>query len=254
MAEACALCFPAGTLVSTPHGAQAIQTLHVGDTVLSENPATGKVEPEAVQAVITDPVSPLIVVDLSDGSAITVTADHPFWLDGGMMAPEAGWIQAGDLLLGDRLRTPTGADVVVLGVRRGVGQAAVYTLTVTKDHTFFVGAARVLVHNAGGGACTLVRSLVKKIPPLYEIAQGLGENPRWRAEANNLVQQYIRGNRNPGIGTNHLFGAISYLRGRNGARIFFRAVGGDSFEILAYADKSTEPRVIALLELYYGGR
>ncbi len=77
-AEACALCFPAGTLVATPHGLHPINTLHVGDTVLSENPATGKVEAEAVQAVIADPVSPLIAVDLSDGSAITVTADHPF--------------------------------------------------------------------------------------------------------------------------------------------------------------------------------
>ncbi len=147
-AEACALCFPAGTLVATSHGMHAIDTLRIGDTVLSENPTTGKVEAEAVQAVIADPVSPLIAVDLSDGSAITVTADHPFWLDGGLMVGKAGWIQAGDLVLGDRLRTPSGQDVAVLGVQRGVGRAAVYTLTVAKDHTFFVGTAKVLVHNA----------------------------------------------------------------------------------------------------------
>jgi len=53
-AEACALCFPAGTLVATPQGMHAIDTLHVGDQVLSENPATGKVDAEAVQAVIRD--------------------------------------------------------------------------------------------------------------------------------------------------------------------------------------------------------
>ncbi len=147
-AEACALCFPAGTLVATPHGARAIETLHSGETVLAEDPHSGTVEAEAVQAIIADPVSPLIAVDLSDGSAITVTADHPFWLDGGPMIRKAGWIAAGDLLLGDRLRTPGGAGAVVTGVRRDVGRAAVYTLTVAKDHTFFVGAARVLVHNA----------------------------------------------------------------------------------------------------------
>jgi len=28
-------------------------------------------------------VSPLVAVDLSDGNAITVTADHPFWLGNG---------------------------------------------------------------------------------------------------------------------------------------------------------------------------
>ncbi len=77
-----------------------------------------------------------------------MTADHPFWLDRGLMVGKAGWIQAGDLMLGDRLRTPTGTDAAVLGVRRGVGRAAVYTLTVAKDHTFFVGTAKVLVHNA----------------------------------------------------------------------------------------------------------
>ncbi len=65
------------------------------------------------------------------------------------------------------------------------------------------------------------------------------------------MQQYIRGNANPGIGTSHLFGNIFYMRGRNGARVFYRSVGGDAFEILAYADKSTEDRVIALLESYY---
>ena len=148
---ACALCFPAGTLVSTAHGEQAIQTLHVGDVVQAENPATGKVAAEVVQAVIQDPVSPLIAVDLSDGSAITVTADHPFWVDGGAQLAGAGWFAAGRLQAGDELRTATGAHVMVVGLRRNVGHAAVYTLTVAKDHTFFVGSAEVLVHNANCG-------------------------------------------------------------------------------------------------------
>ena len=39
----------------------------------------------------------------------------------------------------------------VEGVRYNVGRAVVYTLTVGTDHTFFVGAARVLVHNAECG-------------------------------------------------------------------------------------------------------
>jgi len=144
----CALCFPAGTQVATARGEHAIQTLGVGDTVLSENPATGKVETEAVQAVIADPVSPLIAVDLSDGSAITVTADHPFWVDGGAQLAGAGWFAAGRLQAGDELRTAAGVPVMVVGLRRAVGTAVVYTLTVAKDHTFFVGSARVLVHNS----------------------------------------------------------------------------------------------------------
>jgi len=141
-------CFPAGTKVSTPHGLQPIETLHVGDQVLSENPKTGKVEAEPVQRTITDPVSPLIVVNLTDSSAVTVTADHPFWVDGGPRVAGPAWVQAGQLRPGDRLRTASGVDAVVGGLRRNVGHAVVYTLTVAHDHTYFVGAARVLVHNA----------------------------------------------------------------------------------------------------------
>jgi len=162
-AAGCALCFPAGTLVTTAHGAQAIQTLHVGDVVQAGNPATGKVEAEAVQAVIQDPVSPLIAVDLSDGSAITVTADHPFWVDGGAQLAGAGWFAAGRLQAGDELRTVSGTHVMVVGLRRNVGEAVVYTLTIANDHTFFVGSARVLVHNLDSNACTQLAGLFRSL-------------------------------------------------------------------------------------------
>ncbi len=78
VAESCARCFPAGTLVATARGEQPIQALRVGDTVLSEDPHTGTVESEPVQRLIADPVSPLVAVDLGDGSTSSVTADRPF--------------------------------------------------------------------------------------------------------------------------------------------------------------------------------
>jgi len=59
-----------------------------------------------------------------------------------------GWVLAGQLHTGDRLRTIRGTQVQVVELRYHVGRAAVYTLTVAKDHTFFVGSARVLVHNS----------------------------------------------------------------------------------------------------------
>ena len=58
VAESCARCFPAGTLVATQHGLRAIQTLHAGDRVLAENPTTGKVEAEPVQAVLNSASKP----------------------------------------------------------------------------------------------------------------------------------------------------------------------------------------------------
>lgn len=147
-------CFPAGTKIATPHGTVPIEKLHVGDRVLAENPKSGKVEAEPVQAVIVRPVSPLLALELSDGSTLTVQPEHYFWLDGGVGLHGAGWLQARQMRRGDRLRTVSGHDVTVVGIRWHVGHAVVYTLTVAKDHTFFVGSARVLVHN-GSIQCSL---------------------------------------------------------------------------------------------------
>jgi len=141
-------CFVAGTQVATPGGSVAIERLRKGMRVLAENPATGKVEAEPVVRLITDQVSPLLAVELSDGTTLKVTADHPFWVDSGDHLAHSGWLHAEHLRPGDRLRTATGTDVVVIRVRRNVGHAVVYTLTVARDHTFFVGPANVLVHNA----------------------------------------------------------------------------------------------------------
>ncbi len=80
--------------------------------------------------------------------------DHPSCGDAG--ASKAGWLEAGRLRVGDRLREADGTEAVVAGLRRNVGQAVVYTLTVATDHTFFVGSARVLVHNANAAACDAI--------------------------------------------------------------------------------------------------
>ena len=146
--DACSTCLPAETEVATPRGHIAIATLRAGDTVLSDDPKAGTVEPEAVQAVLDDGVKPLIALDLSDGSSIRVTSNHAFWVDGGPGLDHAGWLQAGQLRPGDRLRTADGRGATVLALHWNQGDPEVFTLTVARDHTFFVGAAGVLVHNA----------------------------------------------------------------------------------------------------------
>jgi RHS repeat-associated protein len=168
----CGACFPAGTTVARSTGATSIERLRVGDQVLAEDPASGKVEPDRVQAVIDDGVKPLIALDLSDGSTLRVTSNHAFWVDGGPGLAGAGWLEAGQLKPGDRLRTAAGKDVTVTGLHWNVGDAEVYTLTVAHDHTFFVGSARVLVHNGTASqmlACDLAASGIYPPSPLgYE--------------------------------------------------------------------------------------
>jgi hypothetical protein len=142
--------------VDTPHGKQAIVSLRVGDQVDAENPATGTVEAEPVLAVIDDGIKPLLQLDLADGSSLKVTANHPFYVDAGPVRTAAGWMYAGDLRVGDRLRTVDGHGLSVISIRDNMGTAHVYTLTVAKDHTFFVGGGvPVLVHNCGGSPTQL---------------------------------------------------------------------------------------------------
>ena len=143
----CDACFPAGTRVATVGGSVPIDRLHVGDTVLAEDTKSGKVRPERVLAVIDDGVKPTLALNLSDGSSLRVTANHPFYVDGGPGIAHPEWLAAGNLQAGDRLRTKGGKDVTILQVRYHAGYAHVYTLTVATDHDFFVGAAGALVHN-----------------------------------------------------------------------------------------------------------
>ena len=157
----CTPCFPAGTLVATGQGKVAIERLRVGDRVLAEDPKTGRVEAERLTAVRVQPAQPLVRVALSDGSGIRATANHVFWVDRGPRLRGSGWLQAGRLRPGDVLRTASGGHVRVAAVHWNQGDAPVYTLTVATDHTFFVGSARVLVHNAG--PCPVISLGVKEL-------------------------------------------------------------------------------------------
>ena len=148
----CGTCFPADTQVATAGGEVAIQTLRPGDTVLAEDPKTDEVQSEPVQALLVHQRTPYLELELSDGTTLKVTSNHPMYVDDGPGLTGTGWLEAGQLVPGDRLRTENGKDVTVLAVRWNVGDAIVYTLTVAVDHSFFVDAAEVLVHNAYCGS------------------------------------------------------------------------------------------------------
>jgi len=68
---------------------------------------------------------------------------------------------------------------------------------------------------------------------------------------NNLVEQLAMGNKNPGIGTEHLFNDVFELRGKNRARVYYREVGG-KIEILGKSVKNNQQKVIDILKNMYG--
>jgi hypothetical protein len=95
-----------------------------------------------------------------------------------------------------------------------------------------------------------VSSLIKNDSRLVNAAQQMGKNKKVQQEADELIQKFISGNTNPGLGTKKIFGNISYLRGRGGERVFYRMRNG-TMEILAKSSKANEQTVINVLKKLY---
>lgn len=131
-------CFVQGTRVWTEAGPVAIETIQVGDMVLSQNPATGELDYRPVVATTVRP--PCGTVKLGIGSEeIIATRGHRFWISGD------GWRMAKFLQPGDRLWSVGGS--VNLDTAEPAGDAKAFNLEVGQFHTYFVGHGKALVHD-----------------------------------------------------------------------------------------------------------
>jgi hypothetical protein len=252
--DACRLAnsFVPGTMVVLADGSRkAIEDVGVGDRVWAADPSLGRVGSWPVTALISGSGRKRLVdvtVDLDGvwgGSTATITATdgHPFWVP-----DERRWIDAGDLYLGDGLLTSAGDRAMVVGTRAYTGAARVHNLTVAGLHTYHVGAGAtgILVHNCP----KKLTSSIDKDPLLKKAAQNAGKSVQ--KEIDHLTSELAKGNLNPGIGTKALKGTgLSYARGRDGARVFFRETE-DGIEIVGKADKNNEDKVIKRLQELYG--
>ena len=133
-------CFAAGTPVLTRAGRRVIETLKVGDQVLTQDTSSGALFYQPVLAVFHNPPADVLSVELDDGDAIVATDIHRFWQTG------RGWKMARELLPGDHLRLLGGTSRVI-AIEREPRQL-VYNLEVAGPGDFFVGRNGVLVHDA----------------------------------------------------------------------------------------------------------
>jgi len=131
-------CFAAGTPVRTLTGLRPIEEIAVGDRVLAQDPATGKLSFEPVTAIHHNPPGETLNVRVGE-EEIRPSIFHRFWRSG------RGWAMARDLKPGDEVR--------VLGGVRSVASVSpaevqkVYNLDVARSHSFFVGEVGALVHD-----------------------------------------------------------------------------------------------------------
>jgi len=138
---------------------------------------------------------------------------------------------------------------VITGWQVVPGSATMYNLEVAQDHTYTVGDGLWVVHNSG--ACNNVSSLINTDNRLVKAAQKAGKDQAVQRDIDNMTQRLASGGE-PGMDLKTIPGtSISYLRSRNGARVFYRVVG-DTYEILGKASKANEGEVISILKDLYG--
>ena len=133
-------CFAAGTQVHTRSGLRAIESLQIGDQVLTQDTTSGSLGFEPILAVQHNPPAAVLRVELDNGESIVATDIHRFWKAG------TGWMMTRELKRKDRLRV-LGGTVTVMSVSREPRQL-VHNLEVARKANFFVGRQGALVHDA----------------------------------------------------------------------------------------------------------
>ncbi len=146
-------CFPAGTMIRTPRGEVAIETLHAGDTVLAIV-ADGRTRATSVQRIYT--ARDAILFLETDRGELRTTFEHPLLTADGTFRP-AGELMAGEHIVAwqeKQLQPATVLDVHFTGAVEPV-----FNLQVGAPHTFVAGG--FVAHNKGGGcfpAGTMIRT------------------------------------------------------------------------------------------------
>jgi hypothetical protein len=135
--------FTPTTTVATTSGAVAIAAIKVGDTVMAYDPKTGVTGPHRVSAVMAH-TDPAIEHLSTDTGSVDTTPNHPFF------TTDRGWVDAGSLKIGEKVRTESGGSATVTGFTVEATPTTMWDLTVDGAHSFFVGAGAVLVHNCFG--------------------------------------------------------------------------------------------------------
>ncbi|HIA20292.1 MAG TPA: hypothetical protein EYN70_12900, partial [Planctomycetaceae bacterium] len=131
-------CLAAGTLVWTWQGKQAIETIQIGDMVLSQDPETGELTYKAVVRTTVRPAGETVKIHYGQHHLET-SGGHLFWVSGD------GWIKSRQLKSGMQLHTING--VVPVQFLEPGRKIKTYNLIVDGHHTYFVGAGRVLSHD-----------------------------------------------------------------------------------------------------------
>ncbi len=110
---------------------------------------TGVVASNRVTRTFITPNMPVVDLRLREtpDDFIRATPGHRFW------TADRGWVAAEALAPGEELSDATGMPVHVEALTADVAAETVFNFEVEETHTYFVGAARVWVHNPTAAPC-----------------------------------------------------------------------------------------------------
>jgi hypothetical protein len=131
-------CFAKGTPVWTKTGPRPIESLRIGDMVLSQNADTGELAYKPVMGTTIRPPSSMITVRIGKEQIFT-TLGHPFWVAG------TGWQMAKELSAGALLHGVK--EPARITAAEPAAAAEAYNLVVADFATYFVGDSGILVHD-----------------------------------------------------------------------------------------------------------
>jgi Pretoxin HINT domain/HYD1 signature containing ADP-ribosyltransferase len=124
-------CFTADTLVDTPKGKRAIQSIRPGDLVITkhESSSDNRLETQIVEEVF-EGHGFVFRIEVP-GGVIETTANHPFFT-------RQGWLPADQLQHDDEISTASGW-VRIIGTAQTDEWKTLYNFRVANCHTYFVG-------------------------------------------------------------------------------------------------------------------
>lgn len=130
-------CFLAGTLVDTPDGPRAIESLRVGDRIISMDTGSGQTLVTTIRQVFHHPAD-IVRGYLVINKYLKVTSNHP-------IATSRGYVPAGELSIGEPLRAWNGWQFV-MSIERVDMPVPTYNIqTDHETHNYF--ADGILAHN-----------------------------------------------------------------------------------------------------------
>jgi|GEM_PF-4422930 len=153
-------CFAAGTQIWTEEGLKAIEDIEVGENVWSWDEKTDEISLQPVLQTFQRTSDELVMLTV-DGKDIETTFGHPVWVEG------KGWIFAGKLKKGDKLRTKEGPLLpVTMRPLPEKKEVPVYNIEVAVGQSYFVEKSAFLVHNTSVGQVANINRNVSRLKTL----------------------------------------------------------------------------------------